>query len=102
VKLRSDAVVPYLDDQCFVLLDVSQSHYQDSTGTAHVPPKVLARFRGGWPFDVPAGTYVDVKALPASARWQKPRLLAEVDCELFAKTDEALASWLHQEPPASD
>lgn len=75
-------VVPVMNDQCFMSLDVSLSHYGEQPSA---PPMVTARKQASEPFKLPGGNYLREDDLPRSRKQSARALLfrsagcAEID-----------------------
>jgi len=75
-------VVPVMNDQCFMSLDVSLSHYGEN---ASAPPMITARKQASEPFKLPGGNYLREDDLPRSRKQSDRALLfrsagcAEID-----------------------
>jgi hypothetical protein len=75
-------VVPVMNDQCFMSLDVSLSHYGENSKAA---PVITARKQASEPFKLPAGNYLREDDLPRSRKQSDRALLyrsascAEID-----------------------
>lgn len=75
-------VVPVMDDQCFMSLDVSLSHYGEQPSA---PPMITARKQASEPFKLPGGNYLREDDLPRSRKNSQRALLfrsagcAEID-----------------------
>lgn len=86
-----DLLVPADDGQCFVVLDVSRSHYQYGSKTADKYPKVKARVKSSDTYDLPGSLYYSEKSLPASLKEGNAcNLLLEVECKHLDKSDSEL------------
>lgn len=84
-------LVPADDGQCFVVLDVSRSHYQYGSKTADKYPTVKARVKSSDTYDLPGSLYFSEKSLPASLKEGNAcNLLLEVECKHLEKSDSEL------------
>ncbi|MEW6433127.1 MAG: hypothetical protein AB1730_16610 [Myxococcota bacterium] len=84
-------LVPADDNQCFVVLDVSRSHYQYGSKTADKYPTVKARVRSSDIYDLPGSLYFSEKSLPANLKEGRAcNLLVEVECKHLEKSDSEL------------
>jgi len=84
-------LVPADDGQCFVVLDVSRSHYQYGSKAADKYPTVKARVKSSDAYDLPGSLYFSEKSLPASLKEGNAcNLLLEVECKHLEKSDAEL------------
>ncbi|MEW5738750.1 MAG: hypothetical protein AB1938_07475 [Myxococcota bacterium] len=84
-------LVPADDGQCFVVMDVSRSHFQYGSKPPAKYPTIKARVKSSDIYDLPGSTYFSEKALPQSLKEGNACNLAlEVECEHLAKGDTEL------------
>lgn len=84
-------LVPADDGQCFVVLDVSRSHFQYGSKTPAKYPTVKARVKSAEPYDLPGSLYFSEKSLPSSLKEGNAcNLLLEVECKHLEKSDTEL------------
>jgi hypothetical protein len=77
--------------QCFVLLDVSKSHY----GTADGEPEIKERVAATGQLDLPSELYYDESALPHSIKeGHSCKLLLEVECDALDGDDHRVLAAL--------
>lgn len=90
-----DLLVPADDGQCFVVLDVSRSHYQYGSKTPDKFPTVKGRVKSSDTYDLPGSLYYSEKSLPASLKeGNSCNLLLEVECKHLEKSDTELMAVL--------
>jgi hypothetical protein len=90
----TELLVPVSEEQCFVLLDVSKSHYDFGHGGGVPLPKLDRRFKGNIG-ELPSHTYFGESALPSSINeGDSCNLLEEVDCEELDLDDSKLITEL--------
>lgn len=84
-------LVPADDGQCFVLLDVSKSHYEYGSKKADKYPRIKARVKSNETYDLPGSLYFSESSLPRSLKEGNAcNLLKEVECEQLARGDTEL------------
>jgi hypothetical protein len=92
VKISSgfaQLLVPAHDGQCFVLLDVSKSHYGNAKTAKQ--PKLLQRISASTIADLPSSTHFGEASLPSSIKDDEScDLLETVDCGVLSKDDGEL------------
>lgn len=78
-------LVPANDHQCFVVLDVSKSHYNFGNKPAAKAPTVKTRVASHDIYDLPGSTYYSEEELPSSIKENSSaNLLIEGPCELLS------------------
>lgn len=86
-------VVPVDEQQCFALIDVTESHYGNGKG----PSKVLQRFTARAPMTVPSYTYFGEENLPASIKSIKSvHMLQDMPCSMAGLGDTELLAALEE------
>lgn len=91
----ADLLVPASDEQCFVVLDVSKSHYQFGGKESAKFPTITRRVAANDVYDLPGSTYYSEKELPRSIKENSScHLLLEVDCEMIKLDDLKLLKTL--------
>lgn len=84
-------LVPADDGQCFVLLDVSKSHYEYGSKKADKYPRIKARVKSSETYDLPGSLYFSEASLPKSLKEGNAcNLLREVECDQLARGDTEL------------
>lgn len=66
IKANQKTVVPTIENQCYVALDVSQSHYADANGKRLGAPKFKFLEQQTLPFAPPGSHYFSKGSLPES------------------------------------
>jgi hypothetical protein len=80
-------VVPVDDQQCFAMIDVTDSRYGDGKG----PSTVLARYTTHGPMDIPDCPYFGVESLPKSIKSNSTALvLRDIPCSMAGYDDARL------------
>jgi len=84
-------VVPIDDQQCFTLIDVTDSRY----GGGKKPSKVLARYTTHGPMDIPGCPYFGNESLPDSIKSNSSaQMLQDIPCAMAAYGDAQLLKTL--------
>lgn len=83
-------VVPVQDEQCFMSLDVSLSHYGDNPKAA---PSITNRKQHSAPFKWPTDNYLSQKELPKSrTSGQRALMLRSLPCDKMNELEAGLAA----------
>ncbi|GMU60489.1 MAG: hypothetical protein AMXMBFR34_22520 [Myxococcaceae bacterium] len=83
-----DLLVPADDGQCFVVLDVSRSHFQYGSKTPAKYPGVKARVKSSETYDLPGSIHFTESSLPSSLKEGSAcNLVQEVECKLLDQDD---------------
>lgn len=84
----ADLLVPADDGQCFVVLDVSRSHFQYGSKTPAKYPGVKARVKSSETYDLPGSIHFTESSLPSSLKEGSAcNLVQEVECKLLDQDD---------------
>ncbi len=80
-------MIPIDDDQCFVLIDVTKSHYGSDKGSS----SIVTRYPEHQPVEVEGGAYFGVGGLPGSKQlFASAHMVQDVPCDRMKASDAEL------------